>query len=88
MVKNEPTHPNTMRKMVLNRKYAGWETSKPTKYKNAMTTSTKLIDKINSVLTSEKDQNKTFYSFEYFPPRTEQGNIRNERAGLNYVYRC
>lgn len=51
-----------------------------------MATSTKLIDKINSVLASEKDQNKTFYSFEYFPPRTEQGveNLldRIERMGM------
>jgi len=53
-----------------------------------MAISTKLIDKINSVLTSEKDQNKTFYSFEYFPPRTEQGNIKKPRVELNYVYRC
>lgn len=35
----------------------------------------KISDKINSVLQSETDQGKTFYSFEYFPPRTEQGNL-------------
>lgn len=34
----------------------------------------KIIDKINTAITqSENDQNKVFYSFEYFPPRTEQG---------------
>ena len=32
----------------------------------------KIIDKINAVLAAEDDK-KTYYSFEYFPPRTEQG---------------
>jgi len=31
----------------------------------------KIIDKINAVLA--KEDSKTYYSFEYFPPRTEQG---------------
>lgn len=35
----------------------------------------KIIDKINAVINSEKDSDKTFYSFEYFPPRTEQGKL-------------
>ena len=35
----------------------------------------KIIDKINEVLQSEQEQGKTFYSFEYFPPRTEQGTV-------------
>ena len=33
----------------------------------------KIIDKINQVLQSDSETNKTCYSFEYFPPRTEQG---------------
>jgi hypothetical protein len=33
----------------------------------------KIIEKINAIHQSEKDRDKTFYSFEYFPPRTEQG---------------
>jgi len=33
----------------------------------------KIIEKINAILQSEKEKDKTFYSFEYFPPRTEQG---------------
>jgi len=39
----------------------------------------KIIDKINSVLQAPENAgagqqtNKTHYSFEYFPPRTEQG---------------
>ena len=35
----------------------------------------KIIEKINAILQSEKDASKTFYSFEYFPPRTEQGKL-------------
>lgn len=45
----------------------------------------KIIEKINAILQSEKEKDKSFYSFEYFPPRTEQGieNLldRIERMG-------
>jgi len=38
----------------------------------------KIIDKINAVLAAEEDK-KTYYSFEYFPPRTEQGRTPPSR---------
>lgn len=33
----------------------------------------KIIEKINAVLQEAPTDQKTYYSFEYFPPRTEQG---------------
>ncbi len=33
----------------------------------------KIIDKINKLLEEEKEQKRTFYSFEYFPPKTDSG---------------
>ena len=53
-----------------------------------MTTSqplqTKIIDKINAALQTEKE--KTFYSFEYFPPRTEQGKFYFKVPKTLYYY--
>ena len=37
----------------------------------------KIIDKINHVLEEDQSNKKTFYSFEYFPARTEQGNSKS-----------
>ncbi len=33
----------------------------------------KIIDKINKLLEEEKSDKRTYYSFEYFPPKTDQG---------------
>jgi len=35
----------------------------------------KINDKINQALAEDTTGKKTFYSFEYFPPRTEQGKF-------------
>lgn len=33
----------------------------------------KISDKINQVLKQEEGKKKTYYSFEYFPPKTDSG---------------
>ena len=43
----------------------------------------KIIDKVNNFLEEEKDNKRTYYSFEYFPPKTDLGKLNYRKA-----YQC